>query len=47
MHCKPLIGLNTDYRAAGNDCPAYAYLASGYFDCIKEAGGLPVIGAPL
>jgi len=43
MHCKPLIGLNTDFRADSNDCPAYAFLASGYFDCIKEAGGLPVL----
>jgi putative glutamine amidotransferase len=46
MHCKPLIGLNADYRAAGSDSPAYAYLASGYFDRIKEAGGIPVILPP-
>ena len=47
MHCKPLIGLNADYRAAGTDSPAFAYLASGYFDCITEAGGIPVIVPPI
>lgn len=47
MHCKPLIGLNADFRAAGSDSPAYAYLASGYFDCILRAGGIPVIVPPL
>jgi len=46
MHCKPLIGLNIDYRAAANETPAYAYLASGYFDCVMEAGGLPVVVPP-
>lgn len=46
MHCKPLIGLNADYRAAGNNSPAYAYLAAGYFDSIREAGGIPVIVPP-
>ena len=46
MHCKPLIGLNADYRSAGNDTPAYTYVASGYYDCIKEAGGIPVIVPP-
>ncbi len=47
MHCKPLIGLNADFRAAGTDSPAFAYLASGYFDCITQAGGIPVIVPPL
>lgn len=47
MHSKPLIGLNTDYRSARMDSPAYAYLASGYFDCIMRAGGIPVIVPPL
>ena len=46
MHCKPLIGLNADYRAAGNDSPAFAYLSAGYFDCIMRAGGIPVIVPP-
>lgn len=47
MHCKPMIGLNADYRAAGMNAPAYAYLASGYFDCIMRAGGIPVIVPPM
>ncbi|MFO7903027.1 MAG: gamma-glutamyl-gamma-aminobutyrate hydrolase family protein [Planctomycetota bacterium] len=44
---KPLIGLNTDYRSARNETPAYAYLAAGYFDCILRAGGIPVVVPPL
>ena len=47
MHCKPLVGLNADYRAAGMNAPAYAYLASGYYDCILRAGGIPVIVPPM
>jgi putative glutamine amidotransferase len=46
MYCKPLIGLNADFRAAGSNAPAYAYLAAGYFDCIRKAGGIPVIVPP-
>ncbi|MBM4089416.1 MAG: gamma-glutamyl-gamma-aminobutyrate hydrolase family protein [Planctomycetes bacterium] len=46
MHYKPLIGLNADFRAAGSNAPAYAYLAAGYFDCIRKAGGIPVIVPP-
>ncbi len=47
MHCKPLIGLNADYRAASNTSPAFAYVAGGYFDCILRAGGIPVIVPPM
>lgn len=46
MHCKPLIGLNVDFRAAGTDAPAYAYVAAGYFDCVRQAGGIPVLLPP-
>jgi putative glutamine amidotransferase len=46
MHYKPLIGLNADYRAAVSDSPAYAFLATGYFDRIMDAGGIPVIVPP-
>lgn len=47
MTCKPLIGLNADYRKATKDRPAYAVVCAGYFDCILEAGGIPVIVPPL
>ena len=33
---KPLIGVNTDYRSARKDTPAFAFLASGYFDALLE-----------
>jgi putative glutamine amidotransferase len=46
MHCKPLIGINADYRTAHNDSPAFSFLASGYFDCIQDAGGIPVVVPP-
>ena len=47
MHCKPLIGVNADYRAARKDAPAYSCLPAGYYDSIIEAGGIPVIVPPL
>jgi putative glutamine amidotransferase len=43
---KPLIGLNCDYRGAHQGTPAYCYLASGYFDSISKAGGIPVLLPP-
>src|SRR5262245_15006067 len=47
MESKPLIGLNADYRAAKKDAPAFSYVASGYYDCISKAGGVPVVMPPL
>ncbi|TWT69486.1 gamma-glutamyl-gamma-aminobutyrate hydrolase family protein [Crateriforma conspicua] len=47
MSCKPLIGINADFRAAARSVPAYAYLASGYFQSILKAGGVPVVVPPL
>ncbi|MEM6689082.1 MAG: gamma-glutamyl-gamma-aminobutyrate hydrolase family protein [Planctomycetota bacterium] len=47
MSCKPLIGINADYRAAARTMPAYGYVAAGYFQSILDAGGIPVIVAPL
>jgi putative glutamine amidotransferase len=45
--CKPLIGLNADYRSAKKDAPAVSYLCAGYFDCVTKAGGIPIIIPPL
>jgi putative glutamine amidotransferase len=47
MRSKPLIGLNADYRAAKKDSPAFSYVSAGYYDCIVEAGGIPLILPPL
>jgi putative glutamine amidotransferase len=47
MSCKPLIGINTDYRAAQKDAPAFGYLSAGYFDAIAAAGGIPVVVPPI
>lgn len=44
---KPLIGINTDYRSAKKDAPAFSYLHAGYYDAVLAAGGVPVMLAPL
>ena len=47
MACKPLIGINTDYRSARRDAPAFAFRAAGYFDSLAKAGAVPLIIPPL
>ncbi len=47
MLCKPLIGINGDFCSPKGEKPAFSYLASGYYDCIIAAGGIPVIVPPL
>jgi putative glutamine amidotransferase len=47
MTFRPFIGLNTDFRPGKKDTPAFSYVCAGYFDCILEAGGIPVIVPPL
>jgi putative glutamine amidotransferase len=46
MRSKPLIGLNADYRAAKKDAPAFTYVSAGYYDAVREAGGVPIILPP-
>lgn len=46
MRSKPLIGLNADYRAAKKDSPAFTFVCAGYYDCIVQAGGVPIILPP-
>jgi putative glutamine amidotransferase len=46
MRSKPLIGLNADYRAAKKDAPAFTYVGAGYYDSVREAGGIPIILPP-
>ena len=47
MDCRPMIGLNAEYRPARKDSSAYSYLSAGYYDSILAAGGIPVIIPPL
>jgi putative glutamine amidotransferase len=47
MQCKPLIGLNADYRDPQNGAADFSYLSVGYADCILQAGGIPVVVPPL
>ena len=46
MRKKPLIGLNSDYRAAKKDAPAFLYVCAGYYDSIRESGGIPIVLPP-
>lgn len=43
---KPIIAVNTDFRSARQDSPAFAYVAGGYFDAILQNGGLPMLVPP-
>ncbi len=47
MTSKPLIGINADYRSARRDAAAFAFLGAGYFDCVSDAGAVPVVIPPL
>ena len=47
MSTKPLIGINTEFRAIKKDSPAYSYLAANYFDSVMAAGGVPVLIPPM
>ena len=47
MDAKPIIGMNADFRAPGNESPAFTYVASGYYDAILQVGGIPVIMPPM
>jgi len=44
---KPMIGVNSDFRSAKNDSPAFCFLSAGYIDSIIDAGGIPVIIPPM
>ncbi len=46
MLCKPLIGLNADFRPGQNGTPSFTVLTSGYYESITRAGGVPVILPP-
>lgn len=43
MSCKPIIGLNMDYRPATDSAPAISYLPARYIDCVSAAEGVPVV----
>jgi len=47
MNKKPLIGMNSDFRASQNGSPAFSFLPSGYYDSLLRAGAIPVIIPPL
>lgn len=43
---KPVIGINCDFKAADRNKPGFAFLASGYFQSIQAAGGIPIVIPP-
>lgn len=46
MPRKPLIGINTEFRAAQKNTPALSVVFSGYYDAVLKAGALPVLIPP-
>ncbi len=44
---KPVIAINADYRGATHNQAPFSYLASGYYDQISKAGGVPIILPPM
>jgi len=46
MKYRPLIGINTDFRASAKGHTPHSYIHSGYFDCLLAANALPVFIPP-
>ncbi len=46
MQCKPLIGINADFRSATHERAGYAVISAGYFESIQRAGGIPIVVPP-
>lgn len=44
---KPFIGMNADFRNGQRNQQSFSAVASGYYDAIQRAGGIPVIVPPL
>jgi putative glutamine amidotransferase len=44
---RPVIGINTDYYAAGKHQGAHIRLGSGYSEAVLAAGGMPILLPPL
>jgi len=47
MKKRPLIGINTDFRAPVKGRTPHCFIHSGYFDCLLAANALPVFIPPL
>src|SRR5262245_32176420 len=47
MKDRPLIGINTDFRAACKSRLAHSVVNSGYYDVLLTANALPVLLPPL
>ena len=47
MKNRPLIGINSDYRASAKGRVPQTSLHSGYYDCLLAAGAVPVVIPPL
>lgn len=47
MRRKPLVGVNSDFRAGKNNSPSFSYLSVGYCDALTKAGAIPLVLPPL
>lgn len=43
---KPLIAMNMDFRGPNGKSPAFSYIPSGYYNCVQQAGGIPMLVPP-
>ena len=43
---RPIILINADYRSAQRGQPSFSVLTAGYYDCIFQAGAMPLIAPP-
>ncbi len=47
MKNRPLIGVNTDFRATAKGRTPHSFINSGYFECLLSANALPIFIPPL
>jgi len=46
MAVKPVIGINSDFRSAQQNQPAFSAVTAGYYDCLQEAGAITLVVPP-
>ncbi len=47
MKNRPLIGVNTDFRAPAKGRTPHSFIHSGYYECLLSANALPIFIPPL
>ena len=47
MDSKPLIAINSDFRANSKDTTSFSFLANGYYDAVTAAGATAIVLPPV